>query len=102
MAASCSCIPLPLAQPSPLLPAAGKRGLGGKGQAERGGASSPLVTLINVSLLPPPLKPEPLPLAINIYFATILPVICQRPLQKTIIRGGDVLYERYAYNYREE
>ena len=37
MAASCSCAPLPLAQPGLLLPAAGGRGLGGKGQAERGG-----------------------------------------------------------------
>jgi len=37
MAASCSCAPLPLAQSCPLLPAACGRGLGEKGQAERGG-----------------------------------------------------------------
>jgi hypothetical protein len=38
MAASlCSCAPLPLAQPGLLLPAAGRRGLGGKVQVERGG-----------------------------------------------------------------
>ena len=48
MAASpCSCAPLPLAQPGPLLLAAGGRGLGGKVQAEWGGASSLLVTLNN-------------------------------------------------------
>jgi len=33
IAASYSCAPLPIAQPGPLLPAAGGRGLGGKGQA---------------------------------------------------------------------
>jgi hypothetical protein len=56
MAASpCSCAHLPLAQPGPLLPAAGGRGLGGKVQAERGKASSPLVTSNNYYfLLPPP------------------------------------------------
>ena len=56
MAASpCSCAPLPLAQRGPLLPAAGGRGLGGKVQAKRGGASSPLVTLNNNYFsLPPP------------------------------------------------
>ena len=54
MAASCSCAPLPLAQSGLLLPAAGGRGLGGNGQAERG-AFSPLVTLNNTYfLLPPP------------------------------------------------
>ena len=41
----CESLFLPLAQPDPLLPAAGGQGLGGKVQAERGGASSPLVTL---------------------------------------------------------
>jgi hypothetical protein len=55
MAASCSCAPLPLTQPGPLLPAAGGRGLGGEGQAKRGGASSPVVTSYNkYFLLPPP------------------------------------------------
>jgi hypothetical protein len=56
MAASpCSYGPLPLAQPGPLLPAAGGRGLRGKVQAERGGASSPLVTTNNnYFLLPSP------------------------------------------------
>ena len=54
MAASCSCAPLPLTHPGLLLPAAGGRGLGGNGQAERG-AFSPLVTLNNTYfLLPPP------------------------------------------------
>ena len=56
MAASpCSCAPLPLAQPGPLLPAAGGWGLKGKVQAERGGATSPLVTSnTDCSSLPPP------------------------------------------------
>jgi len=36
-AGTCSCAPLPLAQPGMLLPAAGGRGLGGKVQAEQGG-----------------------------------------------------------------
>jgi len=53
MAASCSCAPLPLAQPGLLLPAAGGQGLGGK--AEQGGASSPsLLTLNNEYLKTPP------------------------------------------------
>ena len=47
MAASCTCAPLPLAQPGPLLPTAGGRGLGGKGQANGGVASSPLITSNN-------------------------------------------------------
>ena len=51
-ASPCSCAPLPLAQPGPLLPAGGQ-GLGGKVQAEWGGASSPLVTLNNKFFLLP-------------------------------------------------
>jgi hypothetical protein len=39
MAASCSCVPLPLTQPGLLLPAAGGRGLGGRGRRSGGGAS---------------------------------------------------------------
>jgi len=47
MAASlCSCAPLPLAQPGPLLPAGGQ-GLGGKVQEECGVASTLLITLNN-------------------------------------------------------
>ena len=56
MAASpSSCAPLPHAQPGPLLPAAGGRGLGVKAMAVRGGGSSPLVTWNNNYFsLPPP------------------------------------------------
>jgi len=57
MAASpCSFAPLPLAQLGPLLPDAGGRGLGGKGQAERG---DPLRSSLqtNIFSLPPPYNP---------------------------------------------
>ena len=75
-----SCAPLPLAQPGPLLPAGGQ-GLGGKVQAEWGGASSLLVTLNNrYFLLPLPKKTELLPLEKSIYFTTVSRVICHRPL----------------------
>ena len=97
MAASpCSCAPLPLAKPGPLLPAGGQ-GLGGKVQAEWGGASSLLVTLNNrYFLLPLPKKTELLPLEKSIYFTTVSRVIRHRPLQKTIVRGGDILYVLYS------
>jgi hypothetical protein len=91
MAASCSCAPLPFAQPGPpcLLQA------GGGWRCRRsGGASSPLVTLNNNYFQLPPPKDLNRSLEIYIYFTIVSPVLCHHPLQKTTIRGGDILYVR--------
>jgi hypothetical protein len=93
MSASCSYAPLPLAQPGPLLSAAGGWGLGGKGQAERGGhpLRSSLWT-INIRYRPP--KNLNHSLEIDIYFTTVSQVICHRPPKKQklgAVQGGDIL-----------
>ena len=66
----------------------------GRGRRSGGGIHSAPYLNNNIHYCPPNCPPEPLPLKINIYFITILRVMCHRPHQKTIIRGGDILYVR--------